>query len=82
MSKKFQVSQVRLTLHCTSDHYGVYSMPILDHFYFILFNYLFIFGFSGQGFTVALEPVLELAFVDKVGFKLTDSPASTPECWN
>ena len=35
--------------------------------------YLFIyFGFSRQGFSVALEPVLELALVDQGGLKLIE----------
>ena len=40
------------------------SMPIL-------FIYSFIFGFSRQGFSVALEPGLELTLVDQAGLKLT-----------
>ena len=38
--------------------------------YFILF--LFIYFFSRQGFSVALEPVLELALVYQAGLKLTE----------
>ena len=33
---------------------------------------LFLFGFSRQGFPVALDPVLELALVDQAGLKLTE----------
>ena len=44
--------------------------------------YLFIY-FSRQGFSVALEAVLELALVDQVGLKLTEIhlPLS-PEYWD
>ena len=33
----------------------------------------FFFGFSRQGFSVALEPVLELAFVEQAGLELTET---------
>ena len=32
----------------------------------------FFFAFSRQGFSVALEPVLELAFIDQAGLELTE----------
>ena len=37
-----------------------------------LFSFFFFFGFSRQGFCVALEPVLELALVDQAGLDLTE----------
>ena len=44
---------------------------------------LFGFGFSRQGLSVVLEPVLELALVDQAGLELTEIrlPLS-PECWD
>ena len=33
--------------------------------------FTFFLGFSRQGFSVALEPVLELALVDQTGLELT-----------
>ena len=39
---------------------------------------LFFFGFSRQGFSVALEPVLELALIDQAGLKLTEICLSLP----
>ena len=36
------------------------------------FSFFFIFGFSRQGFSVALDPVPELALVDQAGLKLTE----------
>ena len=45
--------------------------------------YLFTFGFSRQGFSVALEPVLELALVEQIGLKLTEIHLPLPpECWD
>ena len=44
---------------------------------------LFIFGFSRQNFSVALEPVLELALVDQVGLELTEICLPLPpDCWD
>ena len=41
------------------------------------------FGFSRQGFSVALEPVLELALEDQVGLELTEIYLPLPpECWD
>ncbi len=37
-----------------------------------LFFFVFLFCFSRQGFSVALEPVLELALVDQAGLELTE----------
>ena len=45
----------------------------------------FIFAFSRQGFSVALEPVLELALVDQAGLELTEIRLRLPlplECWD
>ena len=42
-----------------------------------------LFGFSRQGFSVALEPVLELALVDQASFELTEICLPLPpECWD
>ena len=42
-----------------------------------------VFGFSRQGFSVALELVLELALIDQAGLKLTEIHLSLPpECWD
>ena len=39
--------------------------------------------FLRQGFSVALEPVLELALVDQTGLKLTEIHLPLPpECWD
>ena len=45
--------------------------------------YIFFNGFSGQRFSVALEPVLELVLVDQADLELTEIclPLS-PECWD
>ena len=41
------------------------------------------FFFSGQGFSVALELILELALVDQVGLELTEIHLSLPpESWD
>ena len=41
------------------------------------------FCFSRQGFSVALEPVLELALVDQAGLELTEIRVPLPpECWD
>ena len=55
---------------------------ILDkHSAMELLGVLFCFGFSRQGFSVALEPVLELALVDQAGLKLTEIRLPLPpEC--
>ena len=43
----------------------------------------FLFLFLKQGFSVALEPVLELALIDQAGFKLKEIRLPLPsECWN
>ena len=47
-----------------------------------LFFFLFLF-FETQGFSVALEPVVELDLVDQAGLKLTEiHPPLPPECWD
>ena len=52
---------------CVYIHKYVYI-----NLYMSIFIYLFIFGFSRQGFSVALEPVLELAFVDQADVDFTE----------
>lgn len=43
----------------------------------------FFFSFPRLGFSVALEPVLELALVEQAGPKLTNICLPLPtECWN
>ena len=43
----------------------------------------FFFNFSRQGFSVVLEPVLQLALVDQAGLKLTEICLPLPpECWD
>ena len=47
--------------------------PLTSPFYFS----------SRKGFSVALEPVLELALVEQAGFELTENHLLlTPECWD
>ena len=47
-----------------------------------LFVYLFV-CVSRQSFSVALEPVLELALVDQAGLELTEIYLSLPpKCWD
>ena len=49
--------------------------------FFLLF--CFCFCFSRQGFSVALEPVLELALVDQAGLEHTEIYLSLPpESWD
>ena len=44
---------------------------------------LFCFLFFKIGFSVALNPILELALVDWAGLELTEIHLSLPlECWN
>ena len=48
-----------------------------------LFSFFFFFGFSRQGFAVALESVLELALVDQTDPALTEIRLPLPpECWD
>ena len=48
----------------------------------VFMGWLF-FGFSRQGFSVALEPVLELTLVDQAGLELTEIRLPLPpECWD
>ena len=43
----------------------------------------FFFGFSRQGFSVVLEPVLELTLVDQAGLELTEIRLPLPlKCWD
>ena len=52
-------------------------------FLLLLFFFFFFFGFSRLGFSVVLEPVLELALVDQAGLKLTAICLPLPpECWD
>ncbi|KAM7328241.1 hypothetical protein ACRRTK_012333 [Alexandromys fortis] len=45
--------------------------------------FCFVCFFSKQGFSVALEPVLELNFVDQAGLKLTEIRLPLPpKCWD
>ena len=42
-----------------------------------------VFGFSRQGFSVALEPVLGLPLVDQADLKLREIPLPLlPKCWD
>ena len=51
---------------------------------FVLFGFvLFCFVFSRQGFSAALEPVLELSLVDQAGLELTEIRLPLPpKCWD
>ena len=40
---------------------------------------LYLFGFLRQGFSVALEPILELALVAQAGLEFRDPPASVSQ---
>ena len=48
-------------------------------FLFFLFCFVFCFVFLRQSFSVALEPVLELALVDQASLELRDPPASASQ---
>ena len=49
----------------------------------ILFVIVLVFTFLRQGFSVALEPVLELDLVDQAGLELTEIHLSLPSrCWD
>ena len=55
--------------------------PVIDLFSSFVFDFclcvwFLVFGFLRQGFSVALELVLELALVDQAGLELRDPPAS------
>ena len=58
---------------------GMLNCPeVWKHLFFVLF-----FVFSRQGFSVGLEPVLELALVDQAGLELTEIRLPLPpECWD
>ena len=48
----------------------------------ITFLKIFCVESSRQGFSVALEPALDLALIDQAGFKLIEIHLSLPpECW-
>ena len=54
----------------------------IKFFVFGLVWFGFGFGFSKQGFPVALEYVLELVLVDQAGLELTEIQLPLPpECW-
>ena len=56
---------------------GFYKISFLFVCFFVLFC------FSRQGFSVILEPVLELALIDQGGLKLTEICLPLPpECWD
>ena len=49
----------------------------------VLGFFVCLFDFSRQGFSVAEEPVLELALVDQAGLKLKEIPLPLPpKCWD
>ena len=49
----------------------------------LYYYYYYYFGFSRQGFSVALEPVLELVLVDQAGIEFTEIRLPLPpECWD
>ena len=51
--------------------------------YMHTFLFCLVFGLSRQGFSVALEPVLELALVDQAGLDLTEIHLLLPpKCWD
>ena len=59
------------------------ASPFLCPFSFGIFVVITVlFCFSRQGFSVALEPVLELGLVDQAGLELTEIRLLLPpECW-
>ena len=60
-------SSVKLRVQCPHKRLPIFSF----------------FRFSRQGFSVALEPVLELALVDQPGLELTEIYLPLPpECWD
>ena len=57
-------------------------MSLIHNFVVVVVAFL-LFCFPRQGFSVALEPVLELALVDQAGLELTEIRLPLPpECWN
>ena len=73
---------VRLSVKVSGAQMSLQFTQESQTFFFYFFNF-FIFYFSSQGFSVALEPVLELALVDQAGLELTKiRPPLPPECWD
>ena len=74
-----------ITLDCsTSKNTGDCSTSETTLYYFTKrLRGTFFFGFLRQGFSVALEAVLELALVDQAGLELTEIRLPLPpECWD
>ena len=59
---------------------GVFSLRLHNSGDLVCYSFC-LFVFSRQGFSVALEPVLELALVIQAGLKLTEIPASASRVW-
>ena len=85
----FTSSGSRSNIKCGWYEYYITEWNIMQPlnvtgFFFLSFSF-FSFGFSRQGFFVALEPVpeLELALADQAGLKLTEIRLPLPpECWD
>ena len=72
-----KVSGAQMSLQFTQESQTFFFL------FFLIFFIFFIFYFSSQGFSVALEPVLELALVDQAGLELTKIHLPLPpECWD
>ena len=53
------------------------------HLFLFIYLFVWLVGFSRQGFFVALEPVLELALADQAGLELTEIRLPLPpEHWD
>ena len=62
------------------EHLQGIASRVMSH---LLFVCLFNFGFSRQGLSIALEPVLKLAFLAQAGLELTEIRLPLfPECWD
>ena len=73
-----KVSGAQMSLQFTQESQTFFFLFFL--FFFLIFLF---FYFSRQGFSVALEPVLELALVDQAGLELTKIHLPLPpECWD
>ena len=74
---------VRLSVKVSGAQMSLQFTQESQTFFFYYFFNFFIFYFSRQGFSVALEPVLELALVDQAGLELTEIRLPLPpECWD
>ena len=74
---------VRLSVKVSGAQMSLQFTQESQTFFFFYFFNFFIFYFSSQGFSVALEPVLELALVDQAGLELTKIHLPLPpECWD